>query len=167
MPLHFVELDVMSRLTGVGSVLIVPCQMCPAITVAVKEKKAFLKPFRHFLKSEPFDRYLQSLRSELQDRGMAAQIFHSRLPHQWFMCMWPPAQGRKLGRTAEHYDAVLVLGCDSAVETVRDAVSPMGKKVISGMAVSGIMNAAMEIRFPLNISFLCRRIVPISPQDKG
>jgi len=38
MPIHFNDLDVISEVAGLSSVLIVPCNMCPAVTVAVREK---------------------------------------------------------------------------------------------------------------------------------
>ena len=38
MPLHFNDLDVVSDAKGLSSALIVPCNMCPAVTVAVREK---------------------------------------------------------------------------------------------------------------------------------
>lgn len=39
MPLHFSDLDIISEVAGISSALIVPCNMCPAITVAVQERK--------------------------------------------------------------------------------------------------------------------------------
>ena len=46
MPIHFSDLDVISEVDGVRSALIVPCTMCPAATLAVREKQPFLKLFR-------------------------------------------------------------------------------------------------------------------------
>ena len=34
MPIHFNDLDVVSEVSGLSSALIVPCYMCPAVTVA-------------------------------------------------------------------------------------------------------------------------------------
>ena len=50
MPIHFNDLDVVSKVAGVSSALIVPCNMCPAATVAVRENKPFMQFFRSFLK---------------------------------------------------------------------------------------------------------------------
>jgi hypothetical protein len=41
MPIHFNDLDVASEVAGLSSALIVPCNMCPAVTVAVREEKPF------------------------------------------------------------------------------------------------------------------------------
>jgi hypothetical protein len=38
MPIHLDDLDVVSEVAGLSSALIVPCNMCPAVTVAVREK---------------------------------------------------------------------------------------------------------------------------------
>jgi hypothetical protein len=38
MPIHFENLDVVPEVAGLSSALIVPCNMCPAVTVASREK---------------------------------------------------------------------------------------------------------------------------------
>ena len=62
---------------------------------------------------------------------------------------------------------MIVLGCDSATETVPGAVEASGCKVIEGMKVSGIMNVQLGFRLPGNIGFESCRIVPISGHDPG
>ena len=69
---------------------------------------------------------------------------------------------KKLQKAAKHYEAVIVLGCESAIETVRDAVRSANCKVIEGMKVTGIMNATLNFHFPCNISFEDCQVVPIS-----
>ena len=66
MPIHFNDLDVVSEVAGLSSALIVPCYMCPAVTIAVREKEPFIQFFRHFLKSAPFEQYLTTLQSRLK-----------------------------------------------------------------------------------------------------
>ena len=166
MPIHFVDLDVLSEVSGLSSALIVPCNMCPAATIAIREKKPFLQLFRSFLKSAPFDQYIKSLQSRLKEKGIDTKIFRSDFIHQWFMCMWSSGHRKKLQRYANSYDAVIVLGCDSATQTVRDLVNPTEVKVIEGMKISGIMNAELKFQLPGNISFRNCKIIPISPQNK-
>ena len=48
MPIHLEDQDVVSEAATVSSALIVPCYMCPAVTVAVREDKPFLRLFRNF-----------------------------------------------------------------------------------------------------------------------
>jgi hypothetical protein len=164
MPIHFEDLDVFSEVSGLSSALIVPCNMCPAATVAVRKKKPFMQFFRSFLKSLPFEEYLLDFQSRLREYGVNSKIFRSNLYHQWFMCMWTSAQRKKLQTIAKQYEAVIVLGCDSATETVRDAVKSSECKVIEGMKVTGIMNATLKFHLPGNVSFENCRTIPITQQ---
>lgn len=166
MPIHFNDLNVVSEVTGLNSALIVPCNMCPAVTVAVREKKPFLQFFRNFLKSTPFEQYIRDLRAQLREKGVNTKVFKSNLPHQWFMCMWTSGRRKKLQKYAKQHDAVIVLGCDSATETVRDSVNSIDCKVIEGMEVAGIMNAELRFHLPCNVCFEDCRITPISQQKK-
>ena len=165
MPIHLNDLDVISEVGGLSSALIVPCYICPAVTVAAREKKPFIQLFKHFLKSAPYEKYIKALQSRLKEHGVKTEVFKSIPYHHWFMCMWTSGKRKKLRKRVEDYDAAIVLGCDSANETVRDAVKSTGCKVIEGMFVSGIMNAEMKFYWPGNISFENCKIVPISNQD--
>ena len=46
MPIHLDDLDVISEVEELSSALIVPCNMCPAVTVAVREEKPFIEARR-------------------------------------------------------------------------------------------------------------------------
>ena len=65
MPIYLNDLDAVSKVAGLGSALIVPCNMCPAVTVSVREKKPFIQFFRSFLKSVPFEQHIRKLQSQL------------------------------------------------------------------------------------------------------
>jgi hypothetical protein len=119
MPIHFDDLDVASEVAGSRSALIVPCNMCPAATVAVRKNEPFIQLFKSFLKSAPFEQHIEALQSRLKEKGVNTSVFKSNLPHQWFMCMWTSGRRKKLQSHARQHDAVIVLGCDSATETVR------------------------------------------------
>jgi hypothetical protein len=162
MPIHFNDLDVISEAAGLKSALIVPCNMCPAVTVAVREKKPFMQLFRSLLKSLPFEQYIRELQSRLSEQGVVTKVFRSNLYHQWFMCMWTSAQRKKLQEAVKLYEAVIVLGCDSATETVSDAARSKDCKVIEGMEVTGIMNATLRFHLPCNVSFDDCKVIPIS-----
>jgi hypothetical protein len=166
MPIHLNDLDVVSEVTGLSSALIVPCNMCPAVTVAVREEKPFIQFFRSFLKSFPFEQYIRALQSRLREMGVNTKVFKSNLYHQWFLCMWTSGRRKKLQKYAKQHEAVIVLGCDSATETVRDSVKSNNCKVIEGMEVVGIMNAKLRFHLPCNVSFEDCKITPIS-QKKG
>ena len=167
MPIHFNDVDLDSEVSGLKSALIVPCIMCPAVTVSIREKQPLMKLFRSIFKSVPFEQYLKALQSRLGDKGIKADIFNSRLYQHWFLCMWSSARRKKLQRHAQRYEAVIVLGCDSATKTARDAIPSTDCKVIEGMKVGGLTNAKMKISFPANISFEDVKIVPLPKQETG
>ena len=161
MPIHFSELNVTSEAAGLKSALIVPCNLCPAVTLAVREKKPFMQFFKSFFRSAPFEAYIAALQSRLAEIGVSTTVFRSRIYHQWFLCMWTAGRRKKLRKHARPYDAVVVLGCDSATETVRDAVKSCDCKIVEGMEVAGIMNARLSFELPCNVSFADCRVVPI------
>jgi hypothetical protein len=163
-PIHFKDLDVVSQAQGLSSALIVPCNLCPGVTVAVREEKPFMQFFRSFLKSAPFEQHIKTLQSRLKQEGVDTEVFRSNLYHQWFLCMWTAGRRKKLAKRARQYDAVVVLGCDSATETVRRAVRSTDCTVIEGMEVAGITNAQLRFHLPCNVSFDECSIVTISRQ---
>lgn len=165
MPIHFNDLDVATEAEGLRSALIIPCYMCPAVTVAAREKKPFIQLLSHFLKSPPFERHIKNIQSALQGRGVESTVFKSRFVHQWFLCMWSSAQRRKLKRQIHKYDAAIILGCDSATATVRELLETTDCKVIQGMQAVGFMNAKMAFHWPCNVTFEDCKIVPITPQS--
>lgn len=164
MPIHFEDRDLTPEIEGLRSALIVPCNLCPAVTVAMRENRPFLRLFRSPVKSEPLEDYLAALRARLGERGVGTKVFRSNLYHQWFLCMWTARRREKLRRHALGYDAVIVLGCDSATETVRELV-PAGVKVIEGMRISGIMNGRLRFRLPGDLVFDDSKVVPLSQLD--
>ena len=167
MPIHLNDLDVVSEVAGLSSALIVPCNMCPAVTVAVRERKPFMQLFRSFLKSAPFEQHIRALRSRLREKGVNTKVFKSNLPHQWFLCMWTSGRRKKLQKYAKQHEAVIVLGCDTATETICDSIKSTDCKVIEGMEVSGFMNAKLKLHLPFNVSFEDCKIIPISQRKKG
>lgn len=167
MPLHFHDLDVVSQAKEFRSALIVPCNVCPATTIASREKRPFLRLFNSFLKSTPFEEYLSALQDRLAKHGVRTKVFRNNLPYHWFLCMWPATRKKKLSRYAQHYEVVIVLGCESATETVRDSIQGKSCRVIEGMRTTGIMNTKLCFTLPANISFQDSRIIPFSSEQDG
>lgn len=164
MPIHLNDLDVIQGTSGLKSVLIVPCIMCPAVTVAIRERKPFMRLLRNPLASEPFERHLKLTQERLQTQGVKSEVFKSRWYPNWFLCMWSEGRRRKLQRRAQDFEAVLVLGCDSATETVRSATSSTDCKVIEGMEACGLTNAKLKFHWPANVSFKDARTIPMPTQ---
>ena len=69
MPFYLRESDVLPRVAGLSSVLIVPCRFCPAASLAVREKKPYIQLFRHFLRTEAYESFIKTLRRRLRDEG--------------------------------------------------------------------------------------------------
>lgn len=161
MPIHFHDVDLAPKIAGLESALIVPCVMCPAVTVAIREQKPLMRFLRNPFKSAPFEQYLAALQAQLLEHGVKSDVFKSRLYQHWFLCMWSAKRRSNLYERAKAYDAVIVLGCDSATETIRDAVGPTGCRVIEAMQVRGLTNAELKFSFPDKISFESVKIVPL------
>ena len=151
MPFRLRDRDISPELAGVRSALIVPCRFCPAASLAVRERKPYIQLFRSFLRTPSYEVYVQALKSRLENEGIRAGVFDSKLPHQFVVCMWTKERREDLAREATNYDAVIVLGCDGAVETVRSYLPP-NCRVIRGMEVEGLMSVTPALRFPFDIS---------------
>jgi hypothetical protein len=140
--------------------------MCPAVTVATKENKPFIQFMSHLLKAPPCEKHIKGLQSALSEKGLETKVFESRFVHQWFLCMWTSGRRRKLKRELDKYDSAIILGCDSATETVRDLVDATDCKMIQAMEVVGFMNAKMKFSLPCNITFEDCRVVPITRERR-
>ncbi len=152
MPFCLKDRDVSSDMSNVGSALIVPCRFCPAASLAVREKRPYIELLRTFLRTAAYVTYVEECKSQLERVGIRTEVFDSRLPHQFVVCMWTARRRQALRRRAASYDAVMVLGCDAAVKTAQDCLQGTDCRVISGMEVDGIMNVMPSIRFPGTIS---------------
>lgn len=169
MPIHLDDVDVIPDIGELRTALIVPCNMCPAVTVAVREDRPFIQLFKSFLRSTPFEQHITALQSRLKEKGVSTKVFRSDLPHQWFVCMWPAGRRNKLRKRARQYDAAIVLGCDTATETVRDSLETTGCKVVEGMEVTGFMNAKLTVRWPCDVAFEDCKVIPLPQRgdDEG
>jgi hypothetical protein len=164
MPIHLDELDVVSEVEGLDSALIVACNMCAGASLAMKENKPFLQFFRSLLKSPPLERYVRRLRLQLSEKGVKTKWFRGGIIQQFFLCLWTSRQRNKLRKIAQKNEAVIVLGCDSAIKTVCDSIKGTDCNVIKGMEVAGILNTKPKFHLPCNISFEDSKIIPICDQ---
>ena len=167
MPIHFKYVDVVSKVEGLSSALIVPCIFCPAVTLSVRENTPFMQFFRSPLKPIPLKQYLDDLQSRLREKGVHTDVFESYLYHQWLLCVWTSRRRKKLQNYAKHYQAVIVLGCNSAMEIVRDLIKSTDCKLIEGTETAGFTNAKLKFRLPGNVSFEDFKTVPICKRTKN
>ncbi len=161
MPIHLEDLDVVSEVEGLRSALIVACNMCAGASLAMRENKPFIQYFRSFLKSPPLERHIRRLKSQLREKGVKTKKFKGGVIQQFFLCLWTSKQRNELHKYAKQYEAVIVLGCDSAIITTRESVKGTDCKVIKGMEVAGIMNTKTRFHLPCNISFEDSNIIPM------
>lgn len=147
MPLKLEPLDVAADLETFNSVLIVPCPICPPVSLACQKNAPLIEFFTRGLKTGAFEDYVRSIREPLEQRGVRtnALTMYTPLPT---MCLWTEGQRRRLLKRARDYEAVLVLGCDSAAYTVKEALKNTNCHVIQAMRMTGLTNATARFRFP-------------------
>ncbi len=145
MPLYLEDVDFIGEIEESNSVLIVPCRTCPSTSVAVRDKKPIFDIFKSFLKSPPLTQYLSAMQNLLEEKGIKTDVFLSRQP---LACAWTARERRRLQHRAQKFDTAIVLGCDSTMETARNALKDTNCKVVQGMRVKGIVN--VKVRFTLS-----------------
>ena len=163
MPLYLNDVDVASEVEGARSVLIVPCRMCPATSLAVRTNKPFFELFKTFLRSPPLEEHIKTIQSRLEGRGLKTGVY---LPRQFLACAWTSRERKRLLKRATQYDAAIVLGCDSAAASARDALKSTDCKVIQGMEVAGIVNVKVRFHFPGTLSLEDCRVISVSPKKQ-
>jgi hypothetical protein len=165
MPFTFEFYSEISNLEQYNSTLIVPCRFCPAASSAVKNNKPYFEFLRRFLKTDSYEKYIESLKSTLTKRGIKTDVFRSRLIHQFVLCMWTIRRRKRLLEKAKNYEALIVLGCEAATQTVRDSVRSTSCDVIQGLKSEGIMSMRPRFHFPCNLSLELQSISPVYFQD--
>jgi len=149
------------QLAGSRSVLIVPCRFCPAASLAVRKRRPYLQLLRHLLRTEAYESFIKDLKRRIQDQGIKAAVFDSKLLHQFVACMWTSKRRRRLAKRAAQFEALVVLGCDAMVEAVRDSVEATGCRVVQGMEIEGLMNVLPKVSFPCNLSLELQGVTPV------
>jgi len=161
MPFYLKDRDISLDIAMLHSVLIVPCRFCPAASLAVRERKPYLELLRNFLRTPAYESYIQAMNSRLESEGIRTGVFDSKFPHQFAVCMWTSGRRNDLARQAVGYNAVIVLGCDAAVETARYCIKSNECLVIPGMEVEGIMNVIPILQFPFNIRLEVKSVTQV------
>jgi hypothetical protein len=152
MPLHLEPLDFRADLQDANAVLIVSCPICPPVSLATADNSAFIDLFEGGLKTPAFENHIQEIRKLLDQRGIRSDVFSSRVPCP-AMCLWTKGQRRRLRKRARKYDAVLVLGCESARLSAEQALESDQCRVVLGMRTTGITNATVSLQSPFRITF--------------
>ena len=150
MPLHLEALDVSDRLRNYRSVLIVSCPICPPASLASDCEAPFIEFFKHGIRTPAYEKHLDGIREQLDDEGIRTGTFTSYLPCA-AACLWTQGQRKRLRNKARNYDAAIVMGCESARQTVEDALENVDCDVLLAMELVGITNAKLKFEFPFTI----------------
>ncbi len=165
MPFHFKVSNDISEFAQFKSVLIVPCRFCPAASLSVLNNEPYIEFFRKFLKTDAYEQYIKTLQSQLEESGIRTRIFESKLIHQFVLCMWTSKRRKKLRDFANKYEALIVLGCEAAVQTVRNSVESDSIKIFQGLETEGIMSIQPRFHLPCNISLELESVTPLLLQE--
>ena len=152
MPLYIEPAQIDSGVNIYDPVLIAVCRICPAISLALAAKSPCIKFFSSLLRTPAFEEYIKSIESDLHAGDLKTGYFESNIPFP-MICLWTKGQRARLLKKSKKYKAILVLGCDSAVNTIKETVKNTEIRVIPAMKVSGIVSAVPRFSLPLNISF--------------
>jgi hypothetical protein len=154
-----------SEFSRFKSVLIVPCRFCPAASLSVTTNEPYIEFFRKFLTTDSYERYINDLQTKLEDEGIKTDIFRSKIIHQFVLCMWTTRRRRELFERAKNYEAIIVLGCEAAVNTVRDSINSTPCIVYQGLETKGVMSIKPKFNLTGKISLELESLTPITMHD--
>jgi hypothetical protein len=150
MPLHLEPRNVSADLKNVSSVLIVSCPVCPPVSLAMQRGSPFIELFKRGLKTGAFEDLIKEIREPLEQRGVRTGVFSLYAPLP-MMCLWTQGQRKRLLKRARNFEAVLVLGCDSATHSVQQELMDTECLVLPAMRMTGITNAIVKFQFPMTL----------------
>ena len=166
MPINLVPIDISGDVKNVESVLVVSCPVCPQFSLAMQKNSPWIEFFKYGLKTGALENHIKEIRSSLEKSSIQTGVFTSRLPLPT-MCLWTKGQRKRLLKRAKDYEAVVVLGCDSAAFTAQQVLKKTECKVIRGMRTVGITNATVTHRFPLTFELQEKTRVQINQTGEG
>jgi len=131
----------------------------------VRNRTPFLEVFRRLLKTVPYEEHITDVQSRLGKEGVQTKIFKGGL-RNFMICMWTSGQREKLLKLAPEYEAVMVMGCDGAYQSVCEMIKSTDCRMFHGMESEGVMNAIPKFHFPFNISLELFSVTPVIFQKK-
>jgi len=167
MPVYLKDINEFPELERFESVLIVPCRFCPAASLAVRRNEPYFEFFSRFLKTASYEELIETIKSNLEKKGVKTDVFKSKWLHQFVVCMWTSRRRKKLSERASKYEALVVMGCEAAVQTIHDSVKSTSCKVFQGMRSEGIMTVKPSFHLPCNISLELNNITPLVHQTEN
>ncbi len=168
MPMYLKEVDVVPEVAKFQSALIVLCRFCPAASLAMRNDEPYIEFFRRFLNTESYEQLINSMQSRLEKEGLKTDVFKGSLfpmPLNFITCFWTSGQREKLLKHAHEYEAVVVMGCEAAYESVCDILKSTDCQIFLGMESEGVVEAKPKFRLPLNISLELSNVLPVRFPD--
>lgn len=109
--------------------------------------------------------FIKDMQKRLSNEGLKTGVFKGNLIN-YLICLWTSGGRKKLIKHASQFEAVIVMGCESAYESVQEILKSTDCKVFLGMKSEGVLNAIPKVHLPLNISLEKFKITPIIYQGK-
>lgn len=149
MPIALKPITITSQFDAYRSVLIVPCHVCPRMCLAAQEGKPYLDllPGKG---RDSFTAHLSGMRDALREKRIRSTVFRSPAASP-MLCLWPLRVRARLAREAKGFDAIAVIGCESATATVEEAIKESSKDAIQMMRNEGIANFIAQFNPPCGI----------------
>ena len=151
MPFFLKEIEVVDKVASHASVLIVICRFCPAASMAARYGGTYLEPLRRGLNTESLEVHVGQLVSRLRERGIRTRVMRGNL-RNLVVCMWTSCQRERLRELAADQEALVVMGCRGAFESVCKMVETTACRVYRGMEDEAILAVTPKVHFPLRIS---------------
>jgi hypothetical protein len=105
------------------------------------------------------------MKKSFEERGIKTGVFKSNLLHQFVLCMWTAKRRKALLERAKKYEAVVVMGCEAAVATVRSTLESTACHVIPGLKSEGIMSIQPRFSLPCNVALDLESVTPYVHPD--
>jgi len=118
--------------------------------LSVEKKEPYFSISRLLRKKDFFSEFIATRREALEREKIHTDCFKTPFLSA-MMCLWPENLRIQLMRQAEHFDAVAVIGCQSAVRTVTAATSALNVRIVPMMEEHGVANFKAEIHFPFTM----------------
>ena len=165
MPTYLKDVDVVPEVAKFQSALIVVCRFCPAASLAVRNDKPYIEFFRRLLKTQPYEELIDNMQSRLKKEGLKTSVFKGNLLN-YLICLWTSGGRKKFVKHASQFNAVIVMGCESAYESVQEMLEWTNCQVFPGMESEGVLNAIPKVHLPFNISLEKFKVTPMIYQGK-
>lgn len=168
MPIFLKDVDVLPEVAKFRSALIVLCRFCPAASFAMRNDTPYIEFFSRFLETEAYEQHIHNMQSRLEKNGVKTDVFRGNLfpmPLNYIICFWNSGQQKKLLKQAQQYEAIVVMGCEAAYQSVCSLLESTNCKIFPGMESEGVFEAVPKFSLPLNISLELSSVLPVSYPD--